>query len=85
MNTARKNRKLRKVAGFFAGIGLSAAAIAMVAPAFMDPGPPAPVARALNLAATETARAAYLEAMKQQGYEILPPVTMAEVSATPAP
>lgn len=81
MNTASKNRKFRKIAGFFAGLALCGAAIAAVTPAFMDPGPPAPVARGLNMAATETARLAYLEAMKQQGYEVLPPVTLSALES----
>lgn len=77
------HRKFRQIASFFAAIALCAGAVAAVVPAFADPGPPAPVARGLNMAATETARSAYLEAMRAQGYEILPPVTISQL-ASPA-
>ncbi len=79
-NASPKSPKFRKIAGFITGLALCAGALGVVVPAFFDPGPPAPVSRALNIAATETARAAYVENMKKQGYEILPPVTMSEAS-----
>jgi hypothetical protein len=69
----KSSRKFRKLTGLFAGLALVAGAAAAVIPAYADPGPSAPVARLLNVKSTEAARAAYIEAMRQQGYEILPP------------
>jgi hypothetical protein len=81
-NASFTSPKVRKIGGFFAGIALCVCAIGTVVPAFADPGPPAAVSRALNLAATEAGRAAYIDAMKAQGYEILPPI---QISQLPSP
>jgi hypothetical protein len=75
------NPKVRKIASFFGGIALCVFSIGAVVPAFLDPGPPAPVGRALNLAATEAGRTAYVDAMKAQGYEILPSVQISHLQS----
>ncbi len=82
--TSLTHPTVRKVAGFFTGMALCAGAIGLVVPAFADPGPPALVGRALNIAAVESGRSAYLAAMKAQGYEILPAVQISQLAA-PAP
>jgi hypothetical protein len=68
-----KSRKSRTIIGIFAGLAVVGAAFAAVIPAYADPGPAAPVARLLAVKSTEAARAAYIQAMTEQGYEILPP------------
>ena len=77
LKTRLQSSKIRKIAGVFAGLALCATALGAIGPALMDPGPSKAVSRALNIAAVEEGRAAYLKAMMDQGYEILPPVKIA--------
>lgn len=74
-----QNPKIRKIASVFGCLALCAAAVGAVVPAFLDPGPPAPVGRALNFAAEQNGRQAYVDAMKAQGYEILPPMQVSQL------
>lgn len=54
--------------------------VAVAAPLASPPTVLAPATKGLHLGVTETARAAYIQKMLNDGYEILPPITLNEVN-----